>query len=108
MDMSTLLTTTRAILVGCRTFAGTGIGPPLESGKTPVVCRASGVAPFMGVGVFMAVTVGGSIESPVEVWLRLMANTSNIKPQMTTTSIAGIHPQEIYETLFATGTGFLP
>src|ERR1039457_4385088 len=65
MDISTLLSTTRAMLVGWRTFAGTGIGPPSESEKTPVAGCTRCVLPLPTSGGpdVPVIVVGETVES---------------------------------------------
>ena len=59
MEMSVVLSSRRAIFVGCKTLSGTGSGPPAARGNTPewVVCDADGSS----VGV--AVT---EVDAPLE------------------------------------------
>ena len=59
MEMSVVLSSRRAIFVGCRTLSGTGSGPPAASENTPewVVCDADG----RSVGVAVA-----EVEAPLE------------------------------------------
>src|SRR5712691_3158116 len=106
MDVSTFLTTTRATLVGWRTFAGTGIGPPAESGKMPVTCCVS-VEPDVSLpigGREEVLAAGGRIvKSSVEAWLWLAANATSIRQPATTASPASIHPHLIGESMFGAG-----
>src|ERR1700738_4769328 len=95
MDVSTLVITTRAILLGLRTFAGTGIGPPVESAKIPVVCGTPGVLLPKGIVATVAVTGGRTVASSVGALPWLAAFTASIRQAMITASPATSHPQWI-------------
>src|SRR5579875_553972 len=106
MEIVTPLRTTRAILVGRNTLAGTGIGPPAESGNRPVVCCGAGALLTVGISEKVFIACTGVVVAMVEDWPRLATYTASPRQAISRASAPSLQPRCREESIVGRASGF--